>query len=185
MNPSLAGRIAGALFLAAFLFYGGGMALSDKTIGVLLILANSVAVTAIGVLFFGPLRPAAPRTARAYLAARVAEGTLLAVGVAFLAGGNPEVNSYLYAAAMVLLAAGSIPMCLTLGRLRWIPQWLAIWGAVGYGLLAVGTVLGFAAPDAALVLAAPGGLFEITFGVFLLRMGLPSRGPTPAMNAAE
>ena len=44
------GRVAGALFLAAFLLYGVGNALSNTWLGLTLMLANSAAVAAIGAL---------------------------------------------------------------------------------------------------------------------------------------
>jgi hypothetical protein len=43
MNHRTAGRIVGALFLAAFLFYGIGSALGASPVGIALIILNSMA----------------------------------------------------------------------------------------------------------------------------------------------
>ena len=47
MTETTAGRITGALFLAAFVCYGFGNALVDRPLGVVLMLLNSVVVAAI------------------------------------------------------------------------------------------------------------------------------------------
>jgi hypothetical protein len=187
MSPKLSGRIVGALFLSAFVLYGLGAAIADRPAGVALVLLNSVAVAAIGVLLAGRLRSDAARTARGYLAARIAESVLLAAGVCFTAAGRPEVDALLYAVAMAVLAVGSIPMCLALGRLRWVPTWFALWGAAGYALLGLGAALEFAVAGAGVALAVPGGLFELAFGTILLLKGFPRTAapPTAEDRAAE
>ena len=91
-------RAIGALFLSAFLFYGGGSALvtsvlggpdflstisahqTTLAIGVFLMLLNSVAVVSLGVLFFPIVERHSKRIALAYLAARIVEGVMLAIG---------------------------------------------------------------------------------------------------------
>jgi hypothetical protein len=171
VSPSTAGRLAGALFLAAFVLYGGGSALADRPLGLGLMLLNSLAVAVIGALAFGALRGTAPWTARAYLAARVAEGLLLALGVLLLASGRAEANGVAYAVAMVALGAGSVPFCRALAAHRWAPGWMAWWGVGGYALLAAGAVLEFAVPGAGVLLAVPGGIFELALGVLLIGRG--------------
>jgi hypothetical protein len=96
MNTKTAGRTVGALFLSTFLFYGGGSFLVDSatdgaiavpgnadsfgqlSAGAALLLANSIAVAAIGALAFKVLRRPHPRTAKFYLATRTVEAALLA-----------------------------------------------------------------------------------------------------------
>ncbi|TDQ47207.1 DUF4386 family protein [Actinorugispora endophytica] len=188
MSHRAAGRLTGALFLAAFVFYGGGSALADRPVGIGLMLLNSVAVAAIGGLAFRALREPAPRTARLYLAVRAAEAVLLALGVALLGSGAAAANDIAYATAMFVLGAGSVPFCLALGRHRWVPGWFAWWGAAGYALLGLGAVVEFALPGAGIALAAPGGLFEVAFGLFLLGRGFPApavhRAPGPLTSSA-
>lgn len=182
MTPRTAGRIVGALFLAAFVFYGVGTALGPAAAGVALILLNSIGVALIGWLMRARLAPEAPRVAEAYLHARTLEAVLLAAGVWFLLADRPEVNDLLYAAAMIALAAGSVPMLLVIARLRWIPKWFAIWGIAGYALLGGGVLLDYAVPGAGLFLLAPGGLFELAFGILLLRKGFPVTAPAAPVS---
>jgi hypothetical protein len=179
MTLRTSGRTAGALFLAAFVLYGVGTALGPTPFGITLILLNSVAVVIIGLLIRRWLRPDDPRVAEGYLWARVAEGVLLAVGACFLAADRSEVNDLLYAAAMIALAAGSIPMLLALARLGLIPRWFAYWGAIGYALTAIGVILDFPLPAVGILFLVPGGLFEVAFGLLLVFAGFPTQ-PDPA-----
>jgi hypothetical protein len=95
-------RVIGALFLAGFVLYGMGNGLVTSVVGApdplstisaheatlllgaLLMLLNSPAVVGIGVLSFPILENRGKRTALAYLAARIAEGVLLAIGVLWI-----------------------------------------------------------------------------------------------------
>jgi len=88
---------------------------------------------------------------------------------------------------MITLAAGSIPFCQTLGRSRWIPQPLATWGIYGYTALATGAVLELASGySLTVILAAPGGMFEIALGVYLLRHGFrPATTPDLPSEAMQ
>lgn len=184
MSHRSAGRIAGILFLSAFVLYGVGNALSAQPVGLALMLLNSAAVATIGAVTFRPLQAAAPQTALVYVLTRATEAVALAVGVLFLAGGNSGANDVAYAAAMVVLGAGSVPFCLALARHRLAPRWLARWGAAGYSLLVAGMVLELALPGAGVVLAIPGGLFEIVLGVLLLVRGWPATRPAAAPAGA-
>ncbi len=92
-------RVIGALFLLGFLSYGVGNALVASVtgasgflsaisahqitlvLGAFLMLLNSVVVVGMGVLFFPILENHGKRTALAYLASRMVEAVLLAVGV--------------------------------------------------------------------------------------------------------
>ncbi|MFV2197847.1 DUF4386 family protein [Nocardiopsis sp. LOL_012] len=185
MSPRSTGRVAGALFLAAFVLYGGGGALSDRPVGLGLMLANSVAVALIGAALFRALRGSAPRVAWSYLSVRVVEAVLLALGVLFLASGEAAGNDIAYGIAMFALGAGSVPFFLVLAAQRRVPRWFAWWGAAGYAALAVGAVLEFAVAGAGVVLAVPGGLFEVAFGFLLLWRGLPGARTGAEEAAAE
>ena len=105
MATRTAGRVVGALILAAFLLYGGGSFLVDSSsssaiplptnaasvgrlfAGAVLLLVNSAAVVVVGALAFRVLRERHRRTAYTYLATRTVEGVLLALaplGLCFL-----------------------------------------------------------------------------------------------------
>ena len=146
-------------------------------------LLNSVVVATIGVLVFRVLRRQHLRTAATYLTARALEAALLAVGVLLLVGmGSVEGNNLAYQFAMLILGIGSVPLCRALLRDRFVPGWLAIWGIVGYAVLAAGALLELAGLAVGLVLATPGGLFEVALGLILMARGFPEPVATPPVT---
>lgn len=192
----------GILFLTAFALYGTGSLLASAAaeagsgsehggplgIGVLLILANSLAVLAIGLLFFPVLSRRSPAAATVYLSARIVEAVLLSVGGAALwvlaaAQGDPLVSGVLlglndaaYHLGMATLGAGSVVLCVTLLRTALLPRVVALWGAVGYALFMLGAALELlGVAGAGLVLATPAGLFEVFLGIWLIAVGLGRR----------
>lgn len=198
-------RFAGVLFIAAFFLYGGGNTLFETVLSSperltavsgspmipavagMLMLLNSVAVAAIGVLFFPVLHRTDPRTAAAYLSGRIIEGLLMAVGVIFLLLHIPlaahfsdpaeyarmsallvKGNYYAYQSAMIVLSFAGILFCRSLVRHLAVPRWLGLWGLAGYFIFLIGSsaeILGF---PWGMIAAIPGGLFEIVFGVRLI-----------------
>ncbi|MFG3604333.1 DUF4386 family protein [Micromonospora chersina] len=195
MSLRVTGRCAGAFFLLAFVSYGIGTALAGQVVGTALVVLNSVMVAAIGVLAFRALRRPHPGIAWAYLVARTAEGFLLTAGIVLLDSVGAGAGDFAYQLAMLSLGLASLPFCLALNRQRWLPSWLAIWGSVGYALLAAGAAAELMGAAVGLVLAIPGGLFEIVFGLLLLARGFApstaaqpgaaSGGPSSAAAAVE
>ena len=184
MSNLTAGRIVGALFLAAFPCYGVGSALVDLPVGPPLMLLNSVVVATIGALVFRVFRQRHLRAATTYLIARVLEAILLALGVfGLISMGLAAGNDLAYQFAMLILGVGSVPFCRALQRDRFVPAWLAVWGLVGYVLLAAGALLELIGLGAGLVLAIPGGLFEVAFGLTLIGRGFPD--PVGAAHPTE
>jgi hypothetical protein len=196
-NPArLTARWVGVLMLSAFLLYGIGSMLATSaaapdsggaslllTTGAVMMLLNSAAVIAIGVLMLPILRPRAPIIAAGYLATRIFEGVVLAIGVISLLTLSATAvagNFLAYNIAMTGLGIGSLFFCVALFRSRLVPRFLAAWGFVGYASFALGCVLellGFA--GAGLVSTIPGGLFELFFAVWLI-----AKGFTPAAITA-
>jgi uncharacterized protein DUF4386 len=213
-----AGRIIGALFLSGFLFYGGGSfliasttdnatplpqnaaSLGQLSAGATLLLLNSVAVAAIGILAFRVLRSRHRRTANVYLAARGVEAALLALAplatltlvlvtrgdagasnadsaVQSLARTAVENSESAYWIAMATLSVGSIFFCRTLLTSALLPRLLAVWGMVGYAAFAFGSVMQLAGFGVGLALSAPGGLFELAAGSYLLVKGFGAEPP--------
>jgi len=185
-------RRVGVLMLSAFFLYGIGSSIATTaeaaspllTIGAVMMLLNSAAVVAIGILVVPVLRPTAPKIAISYLATRIFEGVVLALGVISLlalSGTTAASGNFLaYNIAMLGLGFGSLFFCAALFRSRLVPRFLAAWGFVGYASFALGCVLellGFA--GAGLVSTIPGGLFEVFFAIWLLVKGF-----TPRMSAA-
>lgn len=188
-NPArLTARWVGVLMLSAFLLYGIGSMLATGaaapdsvggnlllTTGAVLMLLNSAAVIAIGVLMLPILRPRTPIIAVGYLATRIFEGVVLAIGVISLLtllAGAVAGNFLAYNVAMAVLGIGSLFFCVALFRSRLVPRFLAVWGFFGYASFALGCILellGFA--GAGLVSTIPGGLFELFFAVWLIVKG--------------
>ena len=190
-NPRNVARSVGTLMLAAFLFYGVGSSLATSagpgsvavTIGVAMMLLNTAAVVAIGAFVFPILRPHSPPVAIVYVATRLFEGALLAIGAVALVTGAVAINFLAYNVAMAGLGIGSLFFCLVLYRARLVPRVLAGWGFIGYAAFATGSVLElFGVAGASLWAAIPGGLFELAFATWLLVRGFsaPTAVPAPA-----
>ena len=94
--------------------------------------------------------------------------------------GSAEINSLTYQVAMLILGVGSVLFCRALLRDQFVPRWLVVWGIVGYALLAVGALLELVGLAVGLVLAVPGGLFEVAVGLILMARGFPEPVATPA-----
>ena len=163
-------RLIGAFFLLAFLAYGIGRQLFESTddpekyIGASLIIANSVMVLCIGILLRKTLKLYNPTVGNIYLFTRIFEALALST---ILLNGNVS-NDLGYFLAMLVLGIGSIPMCLTLLKHKITPSWLAIWGATGYAVFAFGFLLELFGKEWSSYFLAPGGLWEVTFAIWLI-----------------
>jgi hypothetical protein len=183
-------RIVGVLFLAGFLAYGVGSLIAKGSAdrsgstalfvtGAALMLLNSAFVIGIGVLMFPILRPHNKAIAAGYLGTRIFEGVVLAIGVVSLivltGSAAIHANSVFYNVAEAGLGIGSLFFCALLFRTGLVPRFLAVWGFIGYACFAGGTLLElFGVAGAGLVGAIPGGLFELTFGIWLIARGFAS-----------
>ena len=186
-------RIVGALFLAGFLTYGIGNLIATGNVrsadgsgstallvtGAALMLLNSAFVIGIGVLMFPILRPHNKDIAAGYVGTRIFEGVVLAIGVVTLIVLTGErakdVNAVFYSVAEVGLGIGSLFFCALLFRTGLVPRFLAVWGFIGYACFAGGNLLElFGVAGAGIVGAIPGGLFELTFGIWLIARGFAS-----------
>ena len=186
-------RIVGALFLAGFLSYGVGNLIATGNVrsadgsgstallvtGAALMLLNSAFVIGIGLLMFPILRPHNKDIAAGYVGTRIFEGVVLAIGVVTLIVLTGErakdVNAVFYSVAEVGLGVGSLFFCALLLRTGLVPRFLAVWGFIGYACFAGGNLLElFGVAGAGLVGAIPGGLFELTFGIWLIARGFAS-----------
>ena len=191
INARRIARGVGTLFLAGFLLYGIGSSIATTaspgallTTGAVMMLLNSVAVVAIGALMLPVLRPHAPAIAVGYLATRIFEGAFLAIGAIALLVGAANTNFFAYNIAMAGLGIGSLFFCVALYRSRLVPQFLAVWGFVGYAAFAAGCFLELAGvAGAGLVSTIPGGLFEIFFAIWLIVRGFGA--PTAITGAAR
>jgi hypothetical protein len=195
-NTRRTALIVGVLFLAGFLTYGVGNLIATGIVGsadrsgstalfvtgAALMLLNSAFVIGIGVLMFPILRPHNKAIAVGYLGTRIFEGVVLAIGVVSLivVTGSAAIhaNSVFYNVAEAGLGIGSLFFCALLFRTGLVPRFLAAWGFLGYACFAGGTLLElFGVAGAGLVAAIPGGLFELTFGIWLIARGFRRTAP--------
>jgi hypothetical protein len=194
MSTRARGRVVGSLFWLAMLAYLSGTVLVGAAAGrpvvtaagALLMLLNSAVVAAIGILVRPVLRRHDGASALAYLASRVVEAVLLAVGVVFVLLLMPLAAEYAYQTAMIALGLGGVVFCRVLFRARLVPRFLAVWGLVGYALLGLGAGLEVLGVGVGFVLSVPGGLFELALGVLLIARGFPMvrRGAAVARPSA-
>ena len=167
-------RTIGSFFLLAFLAYGFGRysferdTYSEKYIGALLIIANSIMVLFIGILFRRTLKQFNVLVGNIYLFTRVFESIALASIILTLIPGLIFSNDYDYFLAMLVLGLGSIPMCFSLYEHRITPKWLAIWGITGYSIFAFGFLMELFGKEWSMYLLAPVGLWEVTFAIWLI-----------------
>jgi hypothetical protein len=88
---------------------------------------------------------------------------------------TPSRRTAFYNVAETGLGIGSLFFCALLFRTGLVPRFLAVWGFIGYACFAVGNLLElFGVAGAALVGAIPGGLFELTFAIWLIARGFAS-----------
>ena len=186
-------RIVGVLFLAGYLAYDVGSVIAKGIVdsadpsgstalfvaGTALMLLNSAFVIGIGVLMFPILRAHNTAIAAGYLGARIFEGVVLAIGVVsliVLTGSDAiNANAAFYSVAEAGLGIGSLFFCALLFRTGLVPRWLAVWGFIGYACFAAGNLLElFGVAGAGIVAAIPGGLFELTFAIWLIARGFAS-----------
>jgi hypothetical protein len=186
-------RIVGILFLSGFLAYGIGSSIVTASggdtagptflTGAALMLLNSAIVIGIGMLMLPILRPHNKVVAAGYLATRIFEGVGLAIGVvSLLVLTGPAaigVNFVAYNLAMAGLGIGSLFF-----RSGLVPRFLAGWGFLGCAFFASGSLIELSGvAGAGLVGAIPGGLFEVTFGVWLIVRGFRSTPSARRSNA--
>lgn len=178
-------------------------------VGAVLWLLTVVGDAAHGVLMYPVLRPHGERMAIGYLAARIVDATLVALmtllivvqiplglahrdagatqGAALTAvsGVLVDAKDYAYEFGMIALAISGLLLCLVLYRARLLPRLLAGWGLLGYGVLLGGSVLQVLGVQLSSVHTAPGGLWEVFVGVWLVMKGFSaaavasSRPPQP------
>ena len=170
-------KTIGSFFLLAFIAYGFGRHLfeskivSEKYLGSVLIITNSIMVLFIGIFLRKTLQKYSVLVGNIYLFTRIFEATALASIVLNLIPAVSVSYNYGYLIAMLVLGLGSIPMCLTLFRQRLSPSWLAIWGMIGYAVFAFGFLMEFFGKEWSMYLLALGGLWEITFAIWLIIKG--------------
>lgn len=196
--------LVGVLFLAGFLSYGVGNLIATGIVrsgdrsgstalfvtGAALMLLNSAVVIGIAVLLLPILRAHNKAVAAGYVGTRMFEGVVLAIGVVsliVLTGSSAiDANAVCYSVAEAGLGIGSLFFCALLFRTGLVPRFLAVWGFIGYACFAWGNLLElYGVAGAGLVGAIPGGLFELTFGIWLIARGFAFAAAHVAPNGLD
>ena len=149
---------------------------SSLVIGVLFEMVAGVAIVAIGVLMYRVLKTVNSRLAIGYPLMRSAEFAVSAVLSVYLLVQLQEfANQLLW--VYIPTGIGGLILTYLLYTSRLVPRFIAGLGLVGYALLLVGVVLGFAGTvdpnsGSGLALLAPGGVFEfIVLPIWLIAKG--------------
>lgn len=171
--------------------------------GVLLQFVDAVAVVGIGVVMYPLLKRYNETIASGYVATRILEfvflviggvgslllitlsGSVLEAGAANAAqfqalGELLQMQIFLgYQIAMLTLGLGSVLACYLLYTSGLIPRAMSALGLIGYAALSVGAVLELFGFEVGLILAIPGGVFELILPIWLIVKGFNSPTITP------
>jgi hypothetical protein len=167
-------------------------------VGALLWLMAVVGDVAHGVLMFPVLKQHGERIAIGYLAARIVDAAFIAVMVLLLllqiplgseylgtAGASAPIlqalsnvsvqaSQYAYEIGMSALGLAGLMLCYTLYRAKLVPQFLAVWGLVGYAIIFLGMASAILGSGLGFASSLPGGLWEVFMGVWLIVKGFNS-----------
>jgi hypothetical protein len=151
-----------------------------------------------GVVMFPILKQNDERIAFGYFAARIVEAAVIAVsalfillqiplGAEFLKVGASETSylqslsaifvqaqAYTYQIGMVALGMAGLTLCYGFNRSKLVPQFFVIWGFIGYVSFLGGSMLEILGLNLQLLHTLPGGLWEISLGVWLIVKGFNS-----------
>lgn len=168
------------------------------TIGALLWLMTVVGDAAHGVLMFPVLKQHNEGIAVGYLGFRIIDAVFIGVHVLFVliqipigseylkagalntfhlqALGNVfiMVNLYAYQIGMIFVGLAGLILCYSFFRSKLVPQFVAVWGLIGYATILCGSVLEVLGLDMHLIHTIPGGLWELFIGVWLIVKGFNS-----------
>jgi hypothetical protein len=167
-------------------------------IGALLWVIAAAGDAAHGVLMFPILKQNNEGVALGYFGARIVEAAIIAVSALFILLQIPlgsefleasasdtsylqslsalftQAQEYTYQIGMVALGMAGLTLCYGFNRAKMIPQFFVIWGFIGYLSFLGGSILEILGFDLQLLHTIPGGLWEISIGVWLIVKGFNS-----------
>src|SRR5687768_6858517 len=167
-------------------------------IGALLWVLAAVGDAIHGVIMFPILKQNNERVALGYFGARIVEAALIAVsalfillqiplGAEFLKASASETfyfqslstlftqsQDYTYQIGMVRLGMAGLTLCYGFYRSKLVPQFFVIWGFIGYVSFLGGSMLEILGFNLQLLHTLPGGLWEMSIGVWLIVKGFNS-----------
>lgn len=167
-------------------------------IGALLWVSAVAGDAAHGVLMFPILKQKNERIALGYFGARIVEAAIIAVSALFillqiplgaeflkasasetsylqsLSGLFAQSQAYSYQIGMVTLGMAGLTLCYGFSRTKLVPQFFIIWGFIGYVSFLGGSILEILGFNLQLLHTLPGGLWEISIGIWLIIKGFSS-----------
>lgn len=174
--------------------------------GALLWVVAALGDAAHGVLLFPLLKRSDERLALGYLGARLVEAAVVAVSALFTLLQIPlsvvfkatvaaaelfqlqvwnkmllSAQEYAYQVGMIALGAAGLTLTIGLYRSKLLPRSLSVWGFLGYVCFLVGSMLEVLGMKLQLVHTLPGGLWEISVGIWLMIKGF-SVAPSSVQN---
>ena len=207
-------RVAGVLFITATVAYSLSVVLLDPILGgtdyltqvsinenqvilgALLVLIDSVAVIAIGIVLYPILKKHNETLALGYTGARIVEGvlfianviamlTLLALSQEFVKAGAPIDSTYQTVGTAILAAAhwsyllglglafalSALILNFVLYQSKFVPRWLSGWGFVAAALVFVNYLLETFGINPIEILFLPIAVQEMVFAVWLIVKG--------------
>ena len=177
--------------------------------GAVLWLSTVAGDAAHGILMFPVLKPHGERAAVGYLTARIIDATFIAVmvllilvqiplGMEYLNAGSSDTSSlqalgavftqanlYSYEIGMSAVGVAGLILCSMFYKTQLVPRLLAVWGLVGYAILLFGSVLQILGFNLSSIHAIPGGLWELSIGVWLITKGFSSIPVPPAPSSSS
>jgi hypothetical protein len=167
-------------------------------IGALLWVIAAAGDAAHGVMMFPILKQNNERIALGYFGARIVEAAIIAVsalfillqiplGAEFLKASASETSylqflstlftqsqAYTYQTGMVALGMAGLILCYGFYQAKLVPQFFIIWGFLGYMSFLIGSMLEILGFNLQLLHTLPGGLWEMSIGVWLIVKGFNS-----------
>jgi hypothetical protein len=167
-------------------------------IGALLWVIAAAGDAAHGVMMFPILKQNNERIALGYLSARLVEAAIIAIsalfillqiplGVEFLKVSASEIpylqslstlfaqsQAYTYQIGMVALGMAGLTLCYGFYQAKLVSQFFIVWGFIGYVSFLIGSMLEILGFNLQLLHTLPGGLWEMSIGVWLIVKGFNS-----------
>jgi hypothetical protein len=177
--------------------------------GALLWVLAAAGDAAHAVVMFPLLKQHSERVALGYFGARVVEAAVIAVSALFTllqiplstafvkasASTAPALESlsallvhaqaYAYQVGMIALGMAGLTLCFGLARARLLPRAFVVWGFVGYACFLLGSVVEVMGVNLQLLHTLPGGLWEMSVGVWLIVRGFNDAGASEHDAAAS
>jgi hypothetical protein len=179
--------------------------------GALLWVIAAAGDAAHGVMMFPILKQHNERIALGYFGARIVEAAIIAISALFIllqiplgseflkasASGTSYLQSlsalftqsqvYTYQTGMVALGMAGLMLCYGFYRAKLVPRFFIIWGLIGYVSFLGGSILEVLGFNLQLLHTIPGGLWEMSIGVWLIVKGFNSAAfvPVPAKDKAN